>query len=109
MSPREMPGEAGKAIALFHAKYPGKMALYSPWTYNVPRAAKRAIEYHAEGIVMPGIDVREMLTYIIHIGQRADNGKRAPTSIEEHEQLLKMSTPKSPFWSLQDKPDGNSY
>ena len=109
MSPRDAPGEAGKAIALFHAKYPQGMALYASWSYNVERSAKRAIEYGAQGIVMPGIDVRDMLTYIVAIGRRTDSGKPAPSTFEEHVQLLREYTPKSPFWMLQDKPDGPSY
>ena len=109
MSPSDSPGEAGKAIALFHEKYPEGMALYGPWSYNVERSARRAIEYGAQGIIMPGIGVREMLSYIIEIGRRADSGTPGLTTVEEHEQLLRQFTPNSPFWKLQDKPDGPSY
>ena len=109
MSPRDAPGEAGNAIALFHARYPQGMALYESWSYNVERTAKRAIEYGAQGIVMPGIDVRDMLTYIVQIGRRTDSGMPAPATVEEHEELLWESTPNSPFWQLQSEPDGPSY
>ena len=72
MSPKNAPGEAGKAIAIYHTKYPKGLALYAPWTYNVMTAANRAIEYRAQGIIMPGIKSKEMLTYLIQVGQRTD-------------------------------------
>lgn len=109
MSPRGASGEAGIAIAMFHSSYPQHMALYAPWSYNVERSAKWAIKYGAEGVVMPGIVVGDMMNYIIRIGQRTGNGETAPTDVEEHERLLRECTPNSPFWRLQDRPDGPDY
>jgi len=109
MSQQDSPGEAGRAIAMYHARYPTSMALYSPWSYNVERAAQRAIEYGAQGILMPGINGAEMLKYIIHIGQRTDSGAPIPTTVEEHEELLWECASTSPFWQLQAYPDKPCY
>jgi hypothetical protein len=101
MSPKEAPGEAGKAIAIYRTKYRKGLALYAPWTHNVTTAANRAIEYRAQGIIMPGINATEMLTYLIQIGRRTDKGTAAPKTVEEHTKLLSQYAPKSPFWRLQ--------
>lgn len=82
MSTMDQPGEAGRAIALFRANYGDtEVALYNAWDYNVRRAAMRALEYDADGIIMPGIDTAELLDCFI----------------------LRPLTPRSPFWRMQDR------
>lgn len=103
-SPAERPGEAGRAIRLFRESYGDtETALYSAWDYNVRRAALRAIEYGADGIIMPGIDVNELLQCVIAYLHRVAKGLPRLASPEEHEALLRPLTPKSPFWRLQDR------
>src|SRR5689334_17616025 len=58
------PGEAGEALALFKREHATRAALlYGALDYNVERAATRAIEYGADGVILPGIDANEMFVY----------------------------------------------
>ncbi len=100
----EHSGEAGYAIQLFNsiAKYRA-MTIYGAWDYNVERAARKAIEYGADGIEMPGIIDSELFAYLLGILHEVADGAAVPTTVEEHiTRLKRYTTDKSPFWSQQD-------
>lgn len=104
-SREEHAGEAGTAIQIFrkHEKVRG-MALYGAWEYNVERAAKRAIEYQADGIMMPSIFDKDLYNYIFGVLIEISIGAEIPQTVEEHEERLKRYTSdRSPFWRQQDK------
>jgi hypothetical protein len=109
MSDRSSPGGAGSAIATYRRYYPNGLAIYASWTYNIDRAAKRAIEYRADGICLPGVLSTELEQYVIEMGKRKDNGLPPPTTVKQHRLLLQRYEPKSPFWRLQDQPGVPSY
>ena len=104
MSRPEALGEAGEAIRFLRAVHgDAEVATYGAWDYNVARAAKRAIEYSADGILMPGIDRGELLQCVMHYLMRVQRFMPRPGTPEEHEAILRPLTPKSPFWSHQDR------
>lgn len=91
------PGEAGDAIRLFREKKTRVKTFYGAWDYDAEKAARRATEYHADGILMPGMDANEMYRYIFAIISRDDP---PPTTPEQHVELLRQFATKelSPFW-----------
>jgi hypothetical protein len=98
----EHPGEAGAAIAILRRRRPGRPALYHAWDYHVERGARRALEYAADGLLMPAIDMNEMFAYLFAILGRSAERVAPPASVEEHHALLQQLAPSSPFWKLQD-------
>lgn len=100
----EFVGEAGDAIKFATSSKKLRVAtFYGVWDYNVERGAKRAIEYQADGISMPGIMTDELFQYIFGVLAEVSEGAEIPTSVEEHlARLKKYTTSKSPFWSQQD-------
>lgn len=104
-SRREHSGEAGYAIQLFHtvAKYRA-MTIYGAWDYNVERAARKAIEYGADGIEMPGMIDSEVFAYLLGVLKEVAEEAPVPTTVEEHiARLKRYTTDKSPFWSQQNQ------
>lgn len=99
----EHNGEAGEAIKLYKQSSKTRLAtMYGAWDYNIYRAAQRAIEYGADGIIMPGIMDSDLFRYIFGILTEVSNEAQIPSSIEEHrEKLKKYTTDKSPFWSQE--------
>jgi hypothetical protein len=91
------PGEAGKAIRLFRRDRPHVKTFYGAWDYDAEKAARRAAEYEADGILMPGIDADELYRYIFAIMAAKEPPPRTP---EEHIARLERHTTKelSPFW-----------
>lgn len=103
MSRVERVGEAGEAIRLLRTiKGPGVLALYGAWDYNVARGATRAIEYGANGVLMPAIDINDQSSYLFNMMALAQKGMKIPTSVEEHEFLLRQFCQRSGFWDIQD-------
>lgn len=104
MSRQEASGEAGLAIGLLREAYGDtEVAVYGAWDYNVARAAKRAIEYGADGILMPGIETNDLLQCMMTYLARVQQFAQRPATTEEHEALLRALTPRSPFWKVQDR------
>jgi hypothetical protein len=104
MSNTDRPGEAGQAIGLFRREYGDtEVALYNAWDYNVRRATLRALEYGADGIIMPGIDTADLFGCVLGYLERVANSAMRPGTPEEHEAILRTFTKRSPFWTLQDR------
>lgn len=104
MSRPEASGEAGTAIGLFREAYGDtELATYGAWDYNVRRAAVRAIEYQADGVIMPGIATGELLGCFIGYLARVAQYAPRPSTPEEHEAILREFAPSSPFWDVQDR------
>jgi hypothetical protein len=99
----EFSGEAGNAIRVFQEKQRRRAAsFYGAWDYNVSRAAARALECEADGIVMPGTDANELFAYLFGIINLVETGSAAPKTTQEHVERLRLFTPASPFWANQD-------
>jgi len=106
----EFNGEAGKAIRVFREKQRRRAAsFYGAWDYNVSRAAGRALEYEADGIVMPGTDANELFTYLLGVLDLVESGSAAPTTLQEHIDRLREFAPASPFWEHQDAVDSEHF
>lgn len=103
MSRMEHIGEAGSALALLR-KHCGPLTtgIYGAWDYNTERAAKRALEYQAHGVIMPGIELNELMQYLFGLLGAVSQGMPVPDSVEEQIVLLRKWAPKSPFWENQD-------
>lgn len=103
-------GEAGKAIEVFRRRFPEKRAvLYQAWDYNVERAAQRALEYGADGVVMPAIEMNEFFPLLFGVLERAGAGTPRPATVEEHRALLRQFAPRSKFWEIQDRAVSELY
>lgn len=110
MSRPSAPGEAAIAISEFRRRHPnGRAALYQAWDYNVARGAARALECGADAVMMPAIDANEMFNLLFQVLGRVTNGAEPPTSVEEHEALLRELAPNSAFWELQDRVQSPYY
>jgi hypothetical protein len=97
-------GEAGKAIRLFQEMQRKRAAsFYGAWDYDVSRAAARALEYKADGIVMPGTDANELFAYLFGVMSLVEAGSDAPQTPQEHLDRLREFAPTSPFWANQDR------
>jgi hypothetical protein len=104
-SPRDAPGSAGRAIALFRRVYADREPVfYLPWGLNVARAAARAFEYGADAILISGMLANEELGTILDALRRVKTGEPRPGSVAAHIENLKRTTPQSPFWQMQDVP-----
>ncbi|MFO1352300.1 MAG: hypothetical protein U1F68_17160 [Gammaproteobacteria bacterium] len=96
------PGEAGKAISLFREYYPGAgIALYGAWDYNVERAAMRALDCGADGVIMPDLGEQELRGYLQGVMDRGKQGKKRPTTVKQHTELLNTYVPNAKFWDHQ--------
>ena len=96
-------GEAGEALSLFRREHPARAALlYGALDYNVERAARKAVELGADGVVMPGIELDEWLEYAFNILREAASGAAPPATVAEHRARIERWAPRSPFWKLQD-------
>jgi hypothetical protein len=103
-------GEAGEAIRVFQGKQRKRAAsFYGAWDYNVARAAARALEYQADGIVMPGTDANELFAYLFGVMSMVDAGSPPPKTPQEHVDRLKEFVPDSPFWKHQDRIQSENY
>jgi hypothetical protein len=92
MSYAEAVGEAGKAIRLLREVHgDAEAAIYRPWDYNVARAAKRAIEYEADGILMPGIDSGEQLQCLLHYLMRVQRFMKRPSTCPHCSTSLRLA------------------
>jgi hypothetical protein len=98
----ERPGEAGLAIAAVRRLRPDAAAIYQAWDYHVERGARRALEYGADGVLMPAIDVNEMFAFVLGVLRRRSSGTAPPTTVEEHVALVRQLAPTSKFWGMQD-------
>ena len=102
-------GEAGEAIRLFrqHRGEKGKV-FYGAWDYDAEKAAHRAVEYEADGILMPGIDANELYAYVFGVMKGAD---RKPSTADEHVALLRKYTTNelSPFWRNAARVQSENY
>lgn len=98
----EHPGEAGAAIALFRAgRETTGLALYGAWDYNVKRAAQKAMQYQADGILMPDMINAEIEQVLVGLRQRLSKKAARPTTVTQHRELLREYAPDSEFWSHQ--------
>jgi len=103
MSRTEFIGEAGTAITLARTIYGDSLpTFYCAWDYNTERAALRAMEYKAHGILMPGIDLNEFTNYLFNMLALIHQGYEIPTTVEQHQVALKRLAPQSAFWEMQD-------
>ncbi|MGE0707288.1 MAG: hypothetical protein AB7N76_04945 [Planctomycetota bacterium] len=100
MSRPGLQGEAGEAIRRVRARAERAPVLYHAWDYDVQRAAARALEYGADGLVLPGIEANELFAVVLGVLDRATRGVARPASVEEHVALLRQLAPTSPFWKL---------
>jgi hypothetical protein len=104
-SKRDDPGGAGRAIALFRKVHAYREPVsYVPWGLNVHRAAGRALEYGADAILLSGMDANDMFATILDALKRVKTAEPRLTSVEAHIENLRRTTPKSPFWEMQDVP-----
>jgi hypothetical protein len=103
-------GEAGEAIRVFQEKQRRRAAsFYGAWDYDVARAASRAIEYGADGIVMPGTDANELYAYLFGVMKLVEEGAAVPATAQEHIDRLKEFAPSSPFWTSQDAVESANF
>jgi hypothetical protein len=109
LSRPEFDGEAGIAIERFRGKQPSRMTLYHAWDYNLEKASRYALKYCADGLTMPGIDTNELFANLFGVLELVTNGEPRPSTSEEYIARLKKFAPRSPFWSLQDKPRSEHY
>jgi hypothetical protein len=99
----EFSGEAGNAIRVFQEKQRRRAAsFYGAWDYNVSRAAARALECEADGIVMPGTEANELFAYLFGVMNLVETGSAAPKTTQEHIERLRLFMPASSFWANQD-------
>lgn len=111
MSRPRAPGEAGAVLRLYRdvAERPG-MALYGAWDYNVERGAQRALEYRADGVLMPGIDGNEQLGFVLGVLDEVLAGATPLSTVDQHvARLRRYTTEKSPFWKAQDLVESPYY
>ena len=106
----DRPGEASEALALFRAAHPARaLLLYGAHDPNVERAAKRAIEAGADGVVPPGTEIEELFEYAFGVLREVASGAEPPRTVEEHVARLRRWAPRSPFWRRQDSPPVDSF
>lgn len=99
----EHPGEAGRAIGELRRLRPRAAAIYNAWDYHVGRGAQRALEYGADGVLMPAIDVNDLFRFVFGVLGRVGAGAPPPATVEEHVALVREFAGGSPFWELQDR------
>lgn len=101
----DVPGSAGQAIMLFRRFHRSdEMAIYLPWALDVQRAAERAVEYGADGILMSGMLTGEMLATLMDALRRVKTNVPKPGTAEEYVRILRQVAPDSPFWEMQGVP-----
>jgi hypothetical protein len=97
---KEQRGEAGEGLALFSATNRGRGALlYHSWERNAPRAAERALEVKADGVLVAPMMMDDMFQIIFGVLSEVQDGAPVPTTKEEHIARLRRFAPNSPFWN----------
>lgn len=105
----EHVGEAGEAIALFQQLRPGQVTLYGAWDYHTGRAADRAVEYKAHGLIMPAMDLNAMMRTIFTRLATKIEPDDLPLAHEDYLEHLKETAADSPFWEMQDLIESQFY
>lgn len=103
-------GEAAEAIALFRRAHPARaLVLYGALDPDVERAARRAVEVEADGLVPPAIELEDLFEYAFGVLGEVAGGAAPPTTVEEHVARLRRWAPRSPFWRRQGRPPVDSF
>lgn len=103
LSRAEQPGEAGLAIATVQRVRPAAATLYHAWDYDPTRAAQHALEYGADGLLMPAVEANDLLRLVFGALERKARGVAPPADAPAHVALLRQLAPTSPFWQMKDQ------
>ena len=100
-----LPRRGRRGDRAFRRVHPARaLVLYGALDPHVERAASRALELGADGLLPPGIELEELFDYSFGVLGEVASGAAPPATVEEHVARLRRWAPRLPFWRRQDRP-----
>jgi hypothetical protein len=107
MAPGDDAGATGRAVRRFKEKFPDALTVFHGRDYRISASGPEAAEAGADVLVVGGVTEANLI-YLLGTAVHFKKHSGIEPSVEFYATLLALTCAESPFWKMQDLPEGGT-